>query len=150
MHLDIILPQNRYFAGFFVLRDHHGHLIYAGRARGKADNGRAMRADNPSRDSRLPYGDTPLGEYHETRLTLTHNISLGDAWFPIEGRSGDALTAVENGRFGIGIHAGRSNVDGALVTTYGCVRVDRVDFKRLADLVGDEMVSVRISERYGS
>lgn len=121
----------------------------AGRARGKADNGRAAREGNPSRSSLLPYGDAPLGEYADAVVVKTHNARLGHSWIPIVGTSGDALKAVENGRTGLGIHAGRSNTDGKLVTTHGCVRLDVIDFKQLAKIMDDEAVSIRIGERHG-
>ena len=149
MKLDIILPRNRIYAGFFTLTTRHKHLLLAGRARGKADNRRAVREGNPSRSSLLPYGDAPLGEYADSRVIKTHNARLGHSWIPIVGTSGDALKAVENGRTGLGIHAGRSDTDGNLVATYGCVRLDVIDFERLAGILDDDPVSIRISERWG-
>lgn len=121
----------------------------AGRARGKADNGRAAREGNPARSSILPYGDAPLGDYADSTVVKTHNVRLGHSWIPIVGISDDALKAAENGRTGLGIHAGRSDTDGNLVATYGCVRLDVIDFGRLADILGEEPVSIRIGERHG-
>ena len=144
MHLKITLPSNRIHSGFFTLVDGCGTLLLAGRARGKADNGAAKRHNNPTRDPKLPFGDAPLGEYVRARVVLTSNQRLGESWIPIMGKSGDALKAVDNGRTGIGIHAGRKDTDGKLVATHGCVRLSERDYEQLVYIVGDEYFDVTI------
>lgn len=148
MHLDIVLTSNRRYAGFFTLIDSEGVLVLAGRALGKADNGRAATEGNPTRQSTLPYGDTPTGDYkpaHVVKIDPPHR-RVGKHWIPISGKSGDALQALVEGRKGLGIHAGRLDTDGRLVPTYGCVRMSDRDFDQLVLALGDSEVSITVSE----
>ena len=69
---------------------------------------------------------------------------LGPAWIPIIGVHGDALTARQNGRVGLGIHGGLGN--DKLIATYGCVRMLDKDFGRLDELLGDAEVGVTIRD----
>lgn len=114
--------------------------------RGKADSARAAREGNPSRDPLKPYGDTPSGEYEETQIEmLGHaNSRVGKGWIPMQGRSGDALAALENGRSGLGIHGGRGNR--GLMATHGCVRVRDADFDLLAKALKGQKFRVVIRD----
>lgn len=149
MQIRIDLPKNRYNPGRLAVVDDNGETAFVCDCLGKADNQRAARADNPDRDPTLPYGDTPTGTYETTQITMfaERHRSLGDGWIVLEGTGGDALTAAEKGRTGLGIHAGRG--DDRLVPTYGCVRVLDRDFKMLTDLLYGERFSVVISESSG-
>ncbi len=148
MHLDIILPRDRKYAGFFTLIDSEGVLVLAGRALGKADNGRAVTEGNPARRSVLPYGDTPTGDYHAARMIKLDppHRRIGKLWIPLKGKSGDALQAIAEGRRKLGIHAGRLDTDGRLVPTYGCVRFSDRDIEQLWGALNDVEVSITISE----
>ena len=113
---------------------------------GKADNARAAKANNLTRDPALPYGDTPTGEYAVTRYFgfAEPHPRIGNGWIPITGISGQAEDAVEGGRTGLGIHAGRG--DDRLIPTYGCVRMLDRDMAWMAKLVGQEEIRVEVFE----
>ena len=112
---------------------------------GKADNTRAAAHGNSRRDPVHPWGDTPTGLYAPARVVwFAARTPLGEAWLPLEGVHGDALTARHNGRTGLGIHAGRGS--GRLVPTYGCVRLRARDFYTMLCVVGDRRVDVEIIE----
>lgn len=148
-HLQITLPSNRVHAGFFTLVDEEGVLIMAGRALGKASNKQAAKAGNKSRDSTLPYGDTPTGEYEPASIVKIDppHPRLGDMWIPLIGRTGDALTAsTTGGRTGLGIHAGQVHTDGYLMPTLGCVRQSHRDLNQLWQLIADERINITIYE----
>lgn len=146
MKILVTLPRDRRLAGHLFVVDDAGEVALAVDARGKADNARAAKAGNPSRDPTRPYGDTPSGAYAPTRLVVfaPPHPRLGRAWFPIEGGGGDALQARLNGRTGLGIHGGRG--DGALVATYGCVRLRDRDMKRVAELALGRTVEVEVRD----
>lgn len=147
--MKITFPSNRIYAGFFTVVDDQGVLLMSGRALGKADNGRARRAGNLSRNSTLPYGDTPTGQYEPAFVVKRDppHPRIGKAWIPIIGMGGDALiAATTGGRTGLGIHAGRLDTDGRLVPTYGCVRISDRDFDQLWQLVDDEPINIMIVE----
>ena len=113
---------------------------------GKADNARAVANANPTRDPTHPWGDAPTGLYAPARpVWLATRTPLGEAWIPLDGVQGDALTARHNGRTGLGIHAGRGI--GRLVPTYGCIRLRARDFYGILSAIGDRRVDVEIVER---
>jgi hypothetical protein len=112
---------------------------------GKADNARAAVHGNPKRNPVHPWGDTPTGRYAPARAVwFATRTPLGEAWLPLEGVHGDALTARHNGRTGLGIHAGRGS--GRLVPTYGCVRLRARDFYAMLSEAGERRIEVEIVE----
>ena len=122
-----------YFGGFSVV------------CLGKSDNGTAARNSNPARNPLFPWGDLPIGEFEKTRAVwFDKKTRLGEAWIPIEGVAGDALEAKKNGRYGLGIHAGRGS--GQLVPTHGCLRLLARDFFQLLIWAGNEEMFIRINE----
>lgn len=143
--IKIFLPADRARAG--VLRVFKGptqEYMMDRPCLGKADNARAAKAGNPTRDPALPYGDTPTGEFAVSRyfpFAETHP-RIGDGWIPMTGLSGQAEDAVRGGRTGLGIHAGRGN--DRLVPTYGCVRLLDSDMAWLAKLVGDSEIRTEV------
>jgi len=147
MKLKFVLPSNRIYAGFFTLTDNDGVLLMAGRALGKADNGRAAVEGNPLRYSTLPYGDTPTGEYQPSAVIIFDkpHRRVGRGWVPLKGRTGDALTAIKERR-GLGIHAGRLDTDGRLVPTYGCVRISDRDFDQLTATTAGAIMDIEVTE----
>lgn len=147
MNLSVIvtLPKNRWNTGLIRVEEPGGKELFASLCRGKADGQNAAKHGNPDRDPTLPWGDTPTGDYLQTRLIeFAEPTQLGDAWVPIEGVSGAAAAAKQNGRTGLGIHAGRG---AKLMATYGCVRLRQSDFDRFADVVGDNRLAVRVQEQ---
>ncbi len=134
--LTVFLPKDRVKMGWFNLLASDDHLLLTGPARGKADNKRAIKAGNPTRDPIKPYGDTPSGEFHACGPVLFSqpHARLGVGWIPLRGKSGDALKAeTEGGREGLGLHAGRG--DDMLMATYGCIRVTDTDFDLIDKLI---------------
>ena len=111
----------------------------------KSDNGMAGKKDNPRRNPLFPWGDAPTGVFKRTSVIwFDTKTPVGEAWIPIEGVSGDALTAKQNGRYGLGIHAGRGS--GRLMPTYGCLRLRAKDFYNLAFYVANEKIEIEITE----
>lgn len=133
MKLTVVLPPNRAYQGYFVATDDTGRLLTSGRCLGKADNQMATRRGNPDRDSRKPYGDTPTGTYAPTRAVIyaIESDTYGKGHIVLDGLTGDAAAAVEGGRTGLLIHAGRDYTDGRLYPTYGCLRVSTKDFDKI-------------------
>jgi len=144
MRIQVELPANRWNKGVLTVIGDDGESVFTCPARGKADGGRAKRADNPERYPVLPYGDTPLGDYAPTRLIrfAEPHRRLGWGWIPLEGAAGDARTArVAGKRTGLGIHAGRGE---RLMATYGCLRLRQSDFDSLATLFRGATIEVSI------
>lgn len=148
MHLVVTLPQNRVYSGYFVATDDDGKLLTSGRCLGKADNGRARRANNLTRDPIWPYGDTPTGTYFRTKAIIfaIESDRYGKGTITLEGATGDALAAVGAGRTGLLIHAGRPYTDGRLVPTYGCLRVSPEDFDKIVEAAAGGWIHVTIED----
>lgn len=121
------LPKNRTFLGTLRLVGVDGELIYGPvRAYGKADNAMAARRGNRSRNTKLPFGDTPSGLYgirfSPQPMADRGTYGMNRVVF-MDPLSGDAAEAEENGRSGLWLHGG-SLRNGRLRPTYGCIRVD--------------------------
>ena len=61
--------------------------------------------------------------------------SYGPYFIQLNPVSGDAWTARQNGRTGIGLHGGDLAADGSLRATYGCGRLDNDVLERLVALL---------------
>lgn len=148
MKLVFTFPSDRRYAGYFTLVDEQGVLVMSGRALGKADNARAMKADNPTRDPRKPYGDTPTGIYGPSHFVTPEmpHARLGKYWIPMTGASGDAEVVDGSTRWGILIHAGRLHTDGRLIPTYGCIRLSDRDLDQLHDVLGEKFTAIEVRE----
>jgi len=142
----ILLPKNRTIAGHAICLGPHGETLFNCEALGKADGQRAIAENNVGRLSTLPYGDTPLGDYRPSRvISLSpRHPRIGDLWIPLEGETGNALSAMENGRRGLGIHAGRG--DSRLVPTFGCIRLRDSDLQHIHSLAHDNQFKISIEE----
>ena len=145
LYLGVFLPFNRWKPGTIEVREGDGTLLFVALARGKADGKAAAAAGNPKRDPARTNGDTPTGRYAPTavfRFDPPHE-TLNRAWIPIEGETGQALAAKQNGRTGLGIHAGRGE---ELMATYGCLRMRQSDFDEMEALIGTRPVIVTVQE----
>lgn len=140
MRIKIDLPYNRYNPGKLVLLSDDGEQIHSCPALGKADNQKAIKNDNSGRDPVKPWGDTPEGVYAPAKLIRLPPPwgHLGKYFIPLEGIAGQALLAKQNGRTGLGIHAGRG--DEKLIPTNGCVRVLDADMFTMFNLIGDNLI----------
>ncbi len=144
--IKIELPKNRYEDGKLWLCNSRGAQIMAAiSCLGKADNARAIKANNKSRNSVEPYGDTPTGIYKKSKIVIfkERHRSIGHGWIALSGLSGKAAIA-SNKRTGLGIHGGRGSIK--LIPTYGCVRILDHDFDALYNAVGDNDIYVEINE----
>lgn len=125
MRLHSWLPLNRWQSGRIVV-EHDDGVVVAGpwACRGKADSQAAAGHHNADRYPTLPYGDHPYGTYIvvavEPNKQPAH--SYGPCFLLLDPQTGDALKAKQNGRTGLGIHAGDPNDDGSLRATEGCLR----------------------------
>lgn len=150
MKLLVTLPPNRAYSGYFLATDDDGVLLASGRCLGKSDNGQAARHNNPDRDPTKEYGDTPTGDYHPTKAVMwAFENKFGKGWIPIDGATGQAMAAMEGGRSGLAIHAGRMYSDGRLTPTYGCVRVSTVDFDKIVAAAAGGEILVTVIEEQG-
>ena len=106
---------------------------------GKSDNAAAAAHGNPARNPLLPFGDIPTGTYAGVwSVPLIPARSYGpNPVLVLNPVSGDALTAKNNGRFGLLIHGGDLNAAGKFRPTHGCVRVGNDDMAWLAGLGGE-------------
>lgn len=129
--------------------------LFRCRALGLADMATALKAGNPSRDSRKPFGDAPCGAWTGCRLVtrakFAPNDGIGPRWIPLHHTlaADEATRHLLNPRrpmcrWELGIHAGWGN--GHLMLAQGCIRVRDEDFDRLAALLGDATFDVRILE----
>ena len=132
MHILATLRPDRARAGTLILADEKGVQLYECPCLGKADNGKAAKEGNPSRDPTKPWGDTPLGRYGSTRITwYADRTPIGEAAIPlplVEAVGAQVEAAKANGRYGLFIHAGRGT---SLRPSYGCLRVAFPDFVAL-------------------
>lgn len=147
--IEISLPKNRWNAGTLKVLGADGKQLLADiECRGKADGQRAALESNTSRDPVYPYGDTPSGQYGPTKLILFREESerFGIGWIPMEGITGDAYDAKQNGRSGLAIHGGRGN--GRLMATLGCVRVRDIDFRHMAHVLGNAPIAITIEDTF--
>lgn len=144
--IDIHYSTNRNRFGFLRLYDAEGRslLPYDFPCFGKADSARASKKGNPSRNPVLPWGDAPSGRFkpvHVSRFDPPRS-TFGPTAILLEGVSGDAKIAKDNGRTGLAIHAERGNH--RLMATYGCTRLLDDDMEFLCELIDDELVEVKI------
>lgn len=131
MRIESKLPVNRVEEGNIYLE---GGLL--GRARGKADNQKAIEHGNPSRDPSKPFGDHPSGKYQVIEVRTVDpadSHSYGPFKLVLKCLEGVALDAANNGRTDLEIHGGDPQADGvSLRATYGCLRVSNAVIKMLA------------------
>ena len=147
-HLYVELLSDRVQPGTAMLVDAEGDQRGFWSILGKADNGRAARAHNAARHPGLPYGDTPSGIYHPSRIVMfaEEHERIGKGWLPLTGAYGMAKWATTTGgRTGLGLHAGRGN--DRLVPTFGCLRLRDQDFDRLRTIIGDDPIRVIVVEK---
>ncbi|HEY9081326.1 L,D-transpeptidase [Magnetovibrio sp.] len=140
----VYLPTDRWKPGFIRVFDPRGaQVLYDIPCRGKAANKDAALYDNPHRDPTKPYGDTPSGLYRPARVSAfpSKHRTFGHYAILLEGQTGDALKAMQNGRTGLAIHGNRG--DEHLMATYGCIRVFDRDMALLnATIDGPVVVEV--------
>ena len=138
MKLWSALPKTGDKTGTFWVTDLGGEIILGPvRFRGEADNARAAKANNPGEDPKQPFGDHPFGvslvagivAVPESDTKKRH--SYGPYFISLSPVSGDAWTARQNGRTGIGLHGGDLAADGSLRATFGCGRLANDALERL-------------------
>ena len=126
MKLVATLPRNRNIPGELVAFDDDGNVLHRCPVLGKADNLRAAREGNPTRDPLRRFGDTPTGLWRCGKRgpvppASTYGVHPVVTMTPI---SGDALRA--STRSGIWLHGGgpgRNSATAFLRPTFGCLRV---------------------------
>ena len=145
--LETFLPTDRWLPGFMRLYragPEAGRLFYDIPCRGKADSKRAAKNGNPKRHPFAPWGDIPSGIYRPASPTLfkPKHRTFGHAAILLEGETGDALKARQNGRTGLAIHANRGN--DRLMATYGCIRVFDRDMDLFVNTILGDTVRVAV------
>ncbi|MCK6375909.1 MAG: hypothetical protein L6Q69_17680 [Zoogloea sp.] len=149
--IKVTLPTDRSKTGTLTLIDPTTGLALFGPVPvlGRAAKNTAAVHGNPSASPLKPFGDTPAGTYDVARIVGNgDNTTRPVARFGqsgsivMEPTGGDALTAKNNGRVGLLIHAGRhafsAAVDAkALKPTNGCVRMLDFDMAKLIKAIKD-------------
>ena len=137
--LIVRLPRNRDFAGQIHVEDSAGkRLVGPFPVCGRADDKLARENKNPRRDPLLPFGDTPLGEYHLSQIigsgpgTPYAGEEFGSAGIILlQPKDGDAALADANGRFGFFIQGGALSRNGLLRPADGSLRLSNRDQRKL-------------------
>ena len=149
MMILIALPADRTRLGMLkIVGDNPGDVLCGPfECLGKADNTAAIKANNPRRLPIYPLGDTPTGLYAAAGVSQHEPPGdMGEQVIWLNGVGGDALTAMQNGRKGLAIHAGRD--DGGpyagLWPTDGCVRVSRDTMTALVEYLGADKLTIQI------
>lgn len=151
--IDVQLPADRTKYGRLQLLDSTGAVV-AGPfdAYGKADNLAAAARGNPTRDPTQSYGDTPTGNYrgyvNDLPRTPKNDATYGpQGVITLDPVSGQALTAKQNGRFGLLIHGGAPSAAGKLRPTFGCIRVANASMTALlAAIPAGQTVDVTVTQ----
>ena len=157
-HILVELFANRLRAGSLRVLAAGGdgrRALFRCPALGLADAATALKAGNPARDPRKPFGNAPSGAWEGcrlvTRAAYEPNDGIGPRWIPLHHSyaADEATRHLLNPRrplcrWLLGIHAGWGN--GHLMLTQGCIRVRDEDFDRLAALLGDTTFDVTIVE----
>src|SRR4051812_47873711 len=108
MRIQVVLRKNRSLTGKLSVMDGSGQAVLFGPVPclGRADNKDAKLHQNPNRDPKLQFGDTPTGEYLVTTLvphgpgeTTLHTYGAHPSLL-LDPSSGDALLAKNGGRTG--------------------------------------------------
>lgn len=146
------LPSDRTATGTLRVETQGGHVLLGPfDALGSADQDTATRNNNKDRDPSIPFGHTPLGTYHGSVASSFTKNSNGQLYSEVKTSSGlfsygreglvhlspqggPALTAKENGRTGLLIHAGDLR-NGALRPTAGCLRLSPSNMLSLSTLL---------------
>ena len=138
MKLVATLPRNRNIPGELVVMDDDGNVLHRCPVLGKADNARAAREGNPTRDPLRRFGDTPTGVYRLSKAgpwapASTYGVYPVLVMTPV---SGDALRSHQGAhpRRGLAIHEGAPGQNPAtafLRPTFGCLRVSRDDMGQI-------------------
>jgi hypothetical protein len=141
------LPADRIQKGTLSLVADDGATVLAGpfQAYGKADGQTAAANGNSTRNTLLPFGDTPLGTYSVPGMEVTgdgtgrstHSYGPNGA-IRLNPISGDAATAAIAGRQYLLIHGGDLNGAGALRPTNGCIRLSNADMASLVNSIAVE------------
>ncbi len=136
--LIVTLPPNRDLEGTVHLEEDGELLAGPFPVCGRADSKAAERHGNPSRNTLLPFGDTPLGLYRVLGILPSgfgtalpkkqfgpHNVLV------LQPAGGDAALADANGRFHTLIQGGKEGRGKKLLPTNGSLRLRDKDQKRL-------------------
>jgi hypothetical protein len=144
----VSLPADRTKLGSLQLLADDGTTLIAGpfSAFGKADGQTANLHGNASRNTLLPFGDTPAGTYAVPGLEATggattrssHSYGPNGA-IRLNPTGGDADTAATlGGRQYLLIHGGDLNGSGQLRPTNGCIRLSNADMASLLNAISVE------------
>ncbi len=147
MYISVFLHKDRTQPGVLILRNDHDEnnaFDFSCACYGKSDNAKAAEAGNESRNPLRPFGDIPKGVW---KARVVPSSGPGRVYGPhkrllLTAVSGDALTAMspknadgDGDRYNILAHGGALNAAGNFRPTYGCLRLDDPDMKRLVDFI---------------
>lgn len=137
--LFVILPRNRDCCGHIELVSETGKVVCGPfRVAGRSSSLLAAAHQNPSRNSLVPYGDTPTGNYLvRARIPTGKGTALAKEEFGsagalvLEAIAGDAALADANGRFNFVVHGGDLAAGSLLRSTVGGLRLNNADLRTL-------------------
>lgn len=147
MKLISFLSKNRFEAGTIHIQNGAGDILGPWRARGEADNSGAKSHNNEREDPTQSHGDHPSGLYRVEQVIEVEEAkqdTYGKYFIKLEPLNGEAKQAKDNGRSGIGIHAGKLHDDHRLRETYGCLRVDGNTLQFLVDRCREQFIASRV------
>lgn len=136
VYIDVITPKDRNLQGPLIVFD-DTKILFKTHSLCRGANSNRLKAGGN--------GDTPTGRATTWYNSKAHNgkYSYGNyGLIYLEGNSGEFLTATKNGRDGIAIHAGHTRGyfnksledKGALMGTFGCIRVYNEEMKKLGEI----------------
>lgn len=168
----IVLPQDRTQLGQLSVQDDEGVACFGPiPCLGKSDNAAAIAHDNPTRDPRKPFGDTPTGVYigvpGKVGASPQNIHSYGDpdqsGQIPVlwlNPKAGDGSSEAEQRQkyenesaghpvdMGLAVHSGQLAPSGEMRVTHGCVRIEPSDRAALlAQIAGLPSLAVTIEEK---
>lgn len=147
MKIISFLTKDRFEAGVVFIQNGAGDILGPWRARGEADNTNAKSHDNEREDPTQPYGDHPTGLYRIDTVTNVEEAKLdtyGKFFIKLDPLNGEALKAKEQGRTGLGIHAGKLHEDHRLRETFGCLRIDADTLEYFVDRIREQFLASRV------
>lgn len=138
LSLKVEFSSDRDQIGSLVLLKRGARVAGPFKAYGRSDTQRAVAHQNPTRDPKKLYGDTPTGTYAIPRAIATgpgtaynsHSYGKNGALVLVPA-TGDAALAAANGRVGLLIHGGDPGSNGRLRATHGCIRLANSDMAAL-------------------
>ena len=149
MRLVAALTKDRQAEGQFWVEGDDGVVFGPVRCRGEADSGNAAKFKNILEDPTRVAGDHPFGVCRVVDIVTIQPAdtkggrTYGPFFVRLHPVSGEAWTARQQGREGIGLHGGDLGPAGELRATFGCLRLDNASLVQVVDRLFAERAAGR-------